>query len=159
MCQQPLSEDNINSLIASLNNDILYIGMALSNKTETIKWFKLKEENLVRVDKEALDTELNDIKGQLIELKELHSKAKEKERIEREIEAFPKIVNFDSEPDSSLLVEYQDKIEKGRNALERLKSDQRIHKELNKLDLSKIEKVDKNGLQKKLRKYSLGFRN
>lgn len=81
MCQQPLSEDNINSLIASLNNDILYIGMALSNKTETIKWFKLKEENLVRVDKEALDTELNDIKGQLIELKELHSKAKEKKEL------------------------------------------------------------------------------
>lgn len=150
MCQQPLSEDNINSLIASLNNDILYIGMVLCNKTETIKWFKLKEENLVRVDKEALDTELNDIKGQLIELKELHSRAKEKERIEREIEAFPKIVNFDSEPDSSLLVEYQAKIEKGRNALERLKSDQRIHKELNKLDLSKIEKVDKNGLQKEI---------
>ena len=48
------------------------------------------------------------------------------------------------------MVEYQDKIQKGRNALERLKSDQRIHKELNKLDLSKIEKVDKNGLQKEI---------
>lgn len=150
LCQQPLSEDNIKCLIATLNNDILYTGMVLSGKSETIKWFKLKDDNLEEIDISALESELKGIKTTLSELKEKHSRAKEKERIEREIAAFPKIVEFSEKPDSNLLTEYEAKIEKGRNSLERLKSDQRIHKELNKLDLSGITISDKEGIQNKI---------
>lgn len=150
LCQQPLSEDNIKCLIATLNNDILYTGMVLSGKSETIKWFKLKDDNLEEIDISALESELKEIKTTLSELKEKHSRAKEKERIEREIAAFPKIVEFSEKPDSNLLTEYEAKIEKGRNSLERLKSDQRIHKELNKLDLSGISISDKEGIQNKI---------
>ena len=150
LCQQPLSEDNIKCLIATLNNDILYTGMVLSGKSETIKWFKLKDDNLEEIDISALESELKGIKTTLSELKEKHSRAKEKERIEREIAAFPKIVEFSEKPDSNLLIEYEAKIEKGRNSLERLKSDQRIHKELNKLDLSGISISDKEGIQNKI---------
>lgn len=150
LCQQPLSEDNIKCLIATLNNDILYTGMVLSGKSETIKWFKLKDDNLEEIDISALESELKGIKTTLSELKEKHSRAKEKERIEREIAAFPKIVEFSEKPDSNLLIEYEAKIEKGRNSLERLKSDQRLHKELNKLDLSGISISDKEGIQNKI---------
>lgn len=150
LCQQPLSEDNIKCLIATLNNDILYTSMVLSGKSETIKWFKLKDDNLEEINISALESELKGIKTTLSELKEKHSRAKEKERIEREIAAFPKIVEFSEKPDSNLLTEYEAKIEKGRNSLERLKSDQRIHKELNKLDLSGISISDKEGIQNKI---------
>lgn len=146
MCQQPLNEKDLESLIASCNNDILYLGMPLCNKRETIKWFELKEKGLEFICIEGVEEDLLLVTNKLEELKGLYNRAKQKEEIEQKIRALPEIKEIE-QPDTDKLKEIEQKIPLGRSKLEILNSDIRIRKELEKLDTDKFSNLNKSGLE------------
>ena len=148
-CQQSLNEKDIESLITSCKNDIIYLGFPLCNKSETIRWFGLKGEGLEYKDLEELDKELEEISSKLEFLKLSYSKAKEKEEIENKIKAYPEIENMDK-PDFEKLKNLEEKIPVGRTKLEKLNSDLRIRKELDKEEYKGVENFNKLDIEKQI---------
>ena len=108
MCQQVLNEDTIKSLIGSLNNDILYLGMEVQVKQKTIEWYKLKQLNLQEIDSKGLSEEIESTKETLRNLKSKYEKLKEKESIELQLKSLPEVLNIEK-PDDTVLNNYKEK--------------------------------------------------
>lgn len=131
-CQQVLNEDSIKSLIGSLNNDILYLGIDIHDKDKVLSWLKLKELNLEYKDEKTYEENINKIKDILRELKSLYENLLKKEDLERQIQAIPDILNIEK-PNIEDLENIKVKISKGKNKLKLLEADLKIQKELKKL--------------------------
>lgn len=140
-CQQVLNEKTIESLKASLSNDIIYLGMEVQNKSKVISWFKLKDIDFKNINIEELESNLESLRNSLRDLKEKFSKAQEKERLELELKSFPKILELE-EPNQDLLNQYDEKLKVGKNKLAILESDLRIQLELEKLKDTSNEDID-----------------
>lgn len=139
LCQQVLNEDSLKSLISSLNNDILYLGMEVQEKEKTIQWFKLKNKNLKPVDVEAFKGNIESVKETLRSLKLKYEKLTLKESLELQLKSLPEVSDLE-EPNLDKISELKEKLNIGKEKLKKLESDLRIQNELKKI--SDIENLN-----------------
>lgn len=153
MCQQVLNEDTIKSLIGSLNNDILYLGMEVQVKQKTIEWYKLKQLNLQEIDSKGLSEEIESTKETLRSLKSKYEKLKEKESIELQLKSLPEVLNIEK-PDDTVLNNYKEKLEAGKEKLKILESDLKIQNELKKLYSEGLDELNLDELNSSVNELS-----
>jgi len=132
-CQQILNEDSIKSLLGSLNNDLLYLGMEVQEKAKVIEWIKLKAQDLEEIDIKSLESKELVIVDKLRVLKSIFEDLQKKEQLELELKSIPEIIQVEV-PDLQELNSMLDKVQKGKSKLNVLESDRRIQKELAKLN-------------------------
>lgn len=132
LCQQVLNEDSVKSLISSLSNDILYLGMEVQEKEKTIQWFNLKNKNLEPVDIEKFKENIESIKESLRSLKSKYEKLTSKESLELQLKSLPEVSDL-KEPDLDKIAELKEKLNVGKEKLKKLESDLRIQNELKKI--------------------------
>lgn len=145
-CQQSLNEEDIKVLISNCENEILTSKKVLENKTLNMEYLKNKDLNLEFQDESEILKELEELKEKMAALKEKHSLASEKEKITLQLKSFPEILNME-EPKESEIEEIEEKIAKGKHAVEIYNSDLRVKNELKKLESENIDLMDENEIK------------
>ena len=157
-CQQELNKEDLDNLINSCNENIKEQNKCLENKEDCLSFIKLRDKNLSLIEEETLAQKIEEIKGKLQTLKEDHEKARQKENLEYQLSIFPEILEIEK-PEDSAIQETEDKIEKGKTFLLKLKSDLKVKKEIQKLEQKNADLVNEGDAQAEMEKLSTLMEN